>query len=82
METNKQCHGYLEWFCASLDHELPAELCVILEAHLKECENCSIVYNTLQRTVELYEQAAVNEQLPTEMRSRLFHRLCLDEFDR
>ena len=38
-----------------------------------------MVFNTLQRTVELYQGNLDEEQLPGEVRSRLFARLELDD---
>jgi anti-sigma factor RsiW len=53
-----------------LDHELPPELAEELSRHLARCEDCHIVVDTCQKTVEIYcnmEPLA----LPEDVRARL-----------
>ena len=47
----KQLLGNLSEY---IDGDLQAELCAEIEAHLKDCDNCRVVINTLKKTVELY----------------------------
>lgn len=60
-----------------IDGDLQAELCAEIERHLKNCENCRIVINTLRKTVELYEQTGEQVELPDAVRERLFRKLNL-----
>jgi predicted anti-sigma-YlaC factor YlaD len=55
------------------------ELCLELERHLADCEDCRIVVDTLKKTVYLYHSNA-DTDLPVTVRERLFKRLNLDEF--
>lgn len=63
-----------------IDGDLKAEICAQIEEHIKECDNCRIVVNTLQKTVELYETSS-NEtaMLPEAIRERLFLKLNLED---
>ncbi len=79
MQEHEHCQDYLRNFSDYIDGELPPDFCAELESHLKECPNCRVVFNTLQRTVELYQGNLDEEQLPGEVRSRLFARLELDD---
>jgi predicted anti-sigma-YlaC factor YlaD len=73
----KQLLGSLSEY---IDGELQAELCTEIEAHLKDCDNCRVVINTLRKTVELYEQSAEPSGLPNAVRERLFLKLELNDF--
>jgi hypothetical protein len=63
-----------------MDGELPPELCAELEQHMNECENCSIVFNTMHKTIDLYRQPDPNDPLPDDIKSRLYHRLHLEDY--
>ena len=73
----KQLLGNLSEY---IDGDLQAELCAEIEAHLKDCDNCRVVINTLRKTVELYEQTAEPAGLPDAVRERLFLKLDLKDF--
>jgi predicted anti-sigma-YlaC factor YlaD len=75
-----QCKHLLGSLSEYIDGELQAELCAEIEEHLKGCENCRIVVNTLRKTVELYEQANSTAELPDAVRERLFLKLDLDDY--
>ena len=51
-----------------------------IERHLQGCENCRIVIDTLRMTVELYHESPPPDQVPEDVRQRLYMRLELDEY--
>lgn len=69
------CKKHLRQFSDYIDGELAPELCEKLEAHLLECEDCQVVFNTLQKTIDLYHVQSSEDALPEQVRSRLFARL-------
>ena len=75
-----QCRQLLGSLSEYIDGELEAELCSQIEEHLKDCDNCRVVINTLRKTVELYEQTAEPAGLPDAVRDRLFLKLELKEY--
>lgn len=75
------CKDYLQKFSEYIDGELAPELCAKIEAHLKDCKNCTIVLNTLRRTIDLVHETKGAENLPDEVRERLYKRLSLDDLD-
>ena len=77
-----QCARLLGSLSEYIDGELQAELCAELESHLKGCENCRIVVNTLRKTVELYHQTAEQVELPESVRERLFYKLNLEDYQK
>lgn len=77
MDEHGHCANYLAQFSDYIDHELAPDLCAKIEEHLKDCENCTIVVNTLRRTIELYHENAEDAALPEGVRKRLFARLDL-----
>lgn len=81
MHDNKVCHQLLEYISEYVDGTLQEELCIQLEEHIHSCHNCEIVVNTLKKTIDLYNAPAEEgQQLPEDVRSRLFARLDLDPF--
>jgi anti-sigma factor RsiW len=79
-QHTQQCRRLLGNLSEYIDGELQAELCAELENHLKDCENCQIVVNTLRKTVELYHQTAGEAKLPDSVRGRLFYKLNLEDY--
>ena len=43
-----------------------------LEQHLEDCEDCRIVVDTLRKTVYLYHESAQTEDIPADIRQRLY----------
>ena len=77
-ETN--CHGLAAVISEYIDGELSPELCAELEQHMRECQNCTIVINTLRKTIDLVQKSDPGECLPDEVKTRLYRRLNLDEY--
>jgi anti-sigma factor RsiW len=77
---HESCRRLLESLSGYVDHDLDPEICLEIERHLAGCENCQVVINTLQKTVELYHQAAPDAQVPDDVRKRLYMRLDLDDY--
>lgn len=76
---HKNCKALLGSLSEYIDGELPAELCKEIEKHLEGCENCRVVLNTTRRTIDLVHMPA-GENVPTDVRERLFKRLNLDDY--
>ncbi|MEN6410612.1 MAG: zf-HC2 domain-containing protein [Anaerolineaceae bacterium] len=80
-EHPKTCQSLLASISDYVDGTLAESLCAELEKHLSECDDCTIVVNTLRKTVELY-QTASPEEVPSDVRTRLFACLNLDEYSK
>ena len=74
------CRHMLGALSDYVDGELASELCAELERHLQTCPNCTVVVNTLRKTVELYQETDEEDALPQAVRQRLFAKLDLDEY--
>ncbi len=79
-QHSPHCQQLLGSLSEYIDGELPVELCMELEQHMKECENCRVVVNTLRKTVELYQETAASSDLPGPVRERLFYKLHLEDY--
>lgn len=79
MLEHGHCKEYLSQFSDYIDGELSPELCARLEAHLRDCENCRVVVNTLRKTINLYHTFPQEDPLPQGVRTRLYARLKLDD---
>lgn len=80
MEQSENCQHLLHSLSDYLDQTLGEELCMELERHMLDCENCRIVVDTLRKTIYLYRTTAAPSAVPLDVRERLFHRLELDDF--
>jgi len=76
---HKNCKSLLGSLSEYIDGELPVELCQEIEKHLEGCENCRVVLNTTRRTIDLVHLPA-NQDVPADVRERLFKRLNLDDY--
>jgi RNA polymerase sigma-70 factor (ECF subfamily) len=77
--SHENCKALLGSLSEYIDGELPADLCAEIEKHLEGCDNCRVVLNTTRRTIDLVHVSA-EENVPDDVRDRLFKRLKLDEF--
>jgi anti-sigma factor (TIGR02949 family) len=78
-QNDSHCQEYIRQLSEYIDGELPPDLCAKLEEHMSGCENCTVVVNTLKRTIELYQQTDADQELPAEAKKRLYARLSLDD---
>ncbi|HNM36735.1 MAG TPA: anti-sigma factor [Anaerolineales bacterium] len=77
--THQNCQALLGSLSEYIDGELPPNLCKEIEKHLEGCDNCRIVLNTTRRTIDLV-QIPAEENVPDDVRERLFKRLNLDDY--
>jgi predicted anti-sigma-YlaC factor YlaD len=76
-----ECSRVLTHINDYIDHKLSPDLCEELEAHLAECENCRVVFDTLNKTLYLVHQLREQPpQLPESVEYRLFAVMQLDQF--
>ena len=75
-----RCKDLLGSLSEYVDGTLGEQLCIEIERHMSECQNCRIVVDTLRKTVLLYQQTAGPANIPSEVRERLFRTLDLEEF--
>jgi predicted anti-sigma-YlaC factor YlaD len=81
MIEHENCQIMLSLLSDFVDGELKQELCFQIESHLSQCPECSIVVDTLKKTIYLYKNSAnVNDQVPNDVRERLFKCLNLEEY--
>jgi anti-sigma factor (TIGR02949 family) len=78
--THTQCRQLLGSLSEYVDGELDEELCSALEQHLEGCEDCRIVVDTLRKTVYLYHATTNAEDIPSDIRERLFKSLNIEEY--
>jgi len=76
-----ECSRVLTHLNDYIDQKLSDELCAELEAHLAECENCRVVFDTLNKTLYLVHQLREEPpQLPEAVEYRLFAVMKLEQF--
>jgi anti-sigma factor RsiW len=60
-----------------IDGELEQRLCAAIEAHLRDCPECQVMVDTLNKTVILYRRRG-QDDLPSDIRARLYAVLDLE----
>ena len=78
--NHENCRELLSSLGDYVDGTLGAELCAVIEQHMKGCQRCRVVVNTLKKTVELYQESAAETQIPVAVRDRLYLKLNLEDF--
>ncbi|MER2600282.1 MAG: zf-HC2 domain-containing protein [Caldilineales bacterium] len=73
------CRDLLQDLNDYIDGELDETLCSELERHMRECENCRVVVDTLRKTVLLYNHLPA-QPAPDALEARLFKCLDLEAF--
>lgn len=66
----KHCSKYIQNIADFIDGEIDESLCGELEEHMKNCENCRIMVDTLRQTVVLCRDGK-KEKLPPELEAKL-----------
>ncbi len=66
----KKCSEHIQEIADFIDGEVDESLCLELEKHLKDCENCRIMVDTLKQTFVLCRDGK-RESLPEGLRDKL-----------
>jgi anti-sigma factor (TIGR02949 family) len=76
---HSNCDALLQSLSEYIDGGLSDELCREIQKHLETCGDCQVVFNTTRRTIDLVRTAPPeHENLPDDVRERLFKRLDLE----
>jgi len=76
-----QCKALLDYLSDYVDGCLGAKLCLEIEHHLKECQNCRVVIDTLRKTISLYHESAADPtEIPSQVKERLYRTLNLEDY--
>ena len=78
--SHETCKSLLSSLGDYVDGSLSDDLCAELERHMKDCDRCQVVVNTMKKTIELYQETAEENKLPPDVRQRLFACLNLEDF--
>ena len=76
---NTSCKDLLGNLSDYIDGELNDELCRELQRHMAGCENCRVVFDTMTKTLYLYQASSQETEVPGDVRGRLFETLHLDD---
>ncbi len=77
---HKNCRKLLGSLSDYVDGELSKELCSVIDTHMKDCEDCRIVVDTLRKTVDIYHMTSEDENLPGDIKERLFKTLDIEAY--
>ena len=68
------CKQFLQELNQYLDEDIDAELKLKLEAHVNNCPNCFVIFDTTKRTIQVYKGMEA-QVIPTEVHTRLMSAL-------
>ena len=80
MNEHVNCQSILDSLSDYDDGTLKDELCRDIEQHIAGCSDCRIVVDTLKKTIYLYHATSETQEMPEDVRERLFLRLNLDDY--
>jgi anti-sigma factor (TIGR02949 family) len=80
MASEHNCQHLLDSLSEYVDGTLDQSSCNEIERHLGDCEDCQVVVNTLEKTVYLYHKTAEPQDVPQEVKQRLYKKLDLEGF--
>lgn len=75
----KNCAEMMLELSEYVDGSLPETVCTEIRAHLQTCENCTIVVDTLKKTISLYQQTSQADRIPEDVKARLYKKLDLTD---
>jgi anti-sigma factor (TIGR02949 family) len=79
-KEHKNCRHLLNSLSEFVDGSLAENLCVEIQRHLEDCPDCSVVVDTLRKTVYLYRTTAEPPDVPADVKERLYQCLELDDY--
>jgi len=77
---HENCSELLKSIEDYLDGDIQPEVCTMLEEHIRGCQNCRIVVDTLRKTISLYHDEARQDVMPEAMREHLYIELNLMDY--
>lgn len=80
MKEHEHCERLLQNLSDYIDGDLLEDACAELEKHLASCEHCTVVYDTIRKTIALYQEEP-DAELPGEVKLRLYKKLNLHSND-
>lgn len=80
MSADHNCRHLLGSLSEYVDGTLDESLCIEIERHMADCEDCRIVIDSLRKTITLYQATAQEQPMPDGVRERLYRRLALDDY--
>jgi anti-sigma factor RsiW len=80
MRHAENCRDLLASLSDYVDGSVGDEVCLEIERHLADCQDCQIVVDTLRKTIYLYHATSGPPAMPEDVRQRLYQRLDLESF--
>jgi len=68
------CKEFLQELNDYLDETIDVQTRLPLEAHVTECPNCFVIFDTTKKTIQVYKGMQA-QQLPEDVHSRLLQAL-------
>ena len=79
MSQPGECGHLLDELSLYLDGAASAAICAEIEHHMRDCEDCRVTVDTMEKTVYLYRNLP-QPPMPESLRRRLYKKLDITEF--
>jgi anti-sigma factor RsiW len=76
-DIQETCRALKEQLSEYLDGQLESEVCAEIERHIRGCDNCRVMVDTLRKTITLYRDYG-RAEVPGEVHQRLTRVLDLE----
>ncbi len=77
--SKQRCKDLLGALSDYLDGDADERLCAEIERHMADCPDCRVLVDTLRKTIILYREREAGEGLPSDVQTRLYRRLNLED---
>ncbi len=58
--------------CKALETDLDENVCMELALHLQACPDCRVYFDSVRKTVKLYQKIIKDQSVPPEVQERLY----------
>jgi len=80
-EEHSECQSLLASLCDYVDGTLGQQLCQEIDRHLAECPDCTVMVDTLRKTITLvHKDREECAECPEQVRERLYKTLNLEDY--
>ncbi len=80
MSEHIHCGEMLDQLSDFLDGEARQAVCLAIETHMLECDDCRIMVDTLRKTIHLYRERESTTVMPEDVHRRLMVSLDLEDW--
>ncbi|MCX8082953.1 MAG: zf-HC2 domain-containing protein [bacterium] len=75
MDRHFDCEEILRLLSGYIDNEIDIFIREIMEEHIRECERCFSLLNTLEKTIAISRQTHRKQKVPQKVVNRIYYEI-------